>query len=175
MSILRYCLTGIGLVLVFLFFLPISTAQEYSWSAVYALIESRFPKTPTVNIDVLEEWKKSGDILLVDTREEEEYLLSHLRGAKNWNSIEHFQHIPKDRRIVLYCSVGYRSAKLVQALQRVGYTQVYNLKGSIFAWANAGKSVFQADKQATVVHPYNELWGNLLEKKYHPVSSGQER
>ena len=175
MNILRYCLLGIGLASIFLLFLPTSTAQEYSWSAVYSLIESRFPNTPTVNIDVLEEWKKSEAILLVDVREEEEYLLSHLHGAKNWKSIEDFQYIPKDKRIVLYCSVGYRSAKLVQVLQRVGYTQVYNLKGSIFAWTNAGKPVFQADKQAVAVHPYNELWGKLLDKKYHPVPSGQER
>ena len=175
MKILRYCLSGIGLASIFLFFLPMSVAQEYSWSAVYSLIESRFPNTPTVNIDVLEDWKKSEDILLVDVREEEEYRVSHLRGAKNWKSMEDFQHIRKDKRIVLYCSVGYRSAKLVQALQRIGYTQVYNLKGSIFAWTNAGKPVFQAEKQAASVHPYNELWGNLLDKKYHPFPAGQER
>ena len=160
----------------FLYFFQTSTqAQEYSWSAVYSLIENRFPQTPTVDISVLETWLQSTDVLVIDVRTREEYLVSHLVGAKNRFAVEDFKHIPKDRRMVLYCSVGYRSAKLVQILQQEGYTQVYNVKGSIFAWANAGKPLYQGGKRTTFVHPYNDIWGQLLHKKYHPSLLNQER
>ena len=175
MKIVRYCLTGISLVLLFFVSLPISKAQEYSWSAVYSLIENRFPNTPTVDIETVERWQKSDETLFVDVRDEKEYSVSHLKRAKNWTSISDFQNVPKDKRILLYCSVGYRSAKLVHALQRKGYTQVYNFKGSIFAWVNAGKPVYLFEEKTPFVHPYNDIWGQLLNAKYHSYSTGIER
>ena len=171
MRIVKKCIVWLGFSSLLLFFVPRSVAQEYSWAAVYSLIERRFPKTPTVDIDVLDEWMKHEDVLIIDVREKEEFLLSHVRKAKNWTSVDHFQHVPKEKRIVLYCSVGYRSAKLVQALQKEGYSKVYNLKGSIFAWANAEKPVYREREKTHVVHPYNEFWGALLDEKYHPVSA----
>lgn len=175
MNIIKSWLAGACLISLLFIFQSPSKAQSYSWSAVYSLIESRFPQIPTVDIDVLETWKQSTEVLLIDVREREEFLISHLLGAQNRTSISDFQHIPKDKRMVLYCSVGYRSAKLVETLQREGYTQVYNLKGSIFAWANAGKPVYQTETTTTFVHPYNEIWGQLLHKKYHPTLPNRER
>lgn len=175
MKIIRSCLAGIFFISLFCILESPSRAQGNSWSAVYSLIDSRFPNIPTVEIDVLEIWKHREDILLIDVREKEEFLVSHLMGAKNRTSVEDFQHTSKDKRMVLYCSVGYRSAKLVHALKQAGFSRVYNLRGSIFAWANAGKPVYRTGKITTFVHPYNEIWGQLLDKKYHPTLSNRER
>ena len=171
----HYSLLGVAIGALLYIFQSSTQAQEYSWSAVYSLIENRFPQVPAVDISTLETWLQSTDVLIIDVRTREEYLVSHLIGAKNRVTVEGFQHIPKDRRMVLYCSVGYRSAKLVQLLQKEGYTQVYNMKGSIFAWANAGKPVYRRGEKTTFVHPYNDVWGQLLYKKYHPPLLNQER
>jgi hypothetical protein len=63
---------------------------------------------------------------------------------------------------VAYCSVGYRSARLVAQLRQAGYTQVYNLEGSIFRWANEGQSLVSQGQLVAVVHPFNPTWGLLL-------------
>ncbi|MBW4653230.1 MAG: rhodanese-like domain-containing protein [Kaiparowitsia implicata GSE-PSE-MK54-09C] len=70
--------------------------------------------------------------------------------------------LPLDQPIVVYCSVGYRSARLAQQLQAVGYRSVWNLEGSLFAWVNAGYSVHQGDRPVPQVHPYNASWSALL-------------
>ena len=165
---MKKIIVGFGCLALVFAFLPSSEAQELSWSTVFSIIESRFPETPTIEIDEAIEWQQNGNLIFVDVRSDEEFLVSHLMGAKNWTKSADFQNVEKSTRMVLYCSVGYRSAKLVQELQTLGYTEVYNLKGSIFAWANSGKPLFLFEKKQTIVHPYDRVWGRLLEKKYHP-------
>ena len=114
----------------------------------------------------------SNNTLLLDVRAEEEFNVSHLKHAKLATTLEVallvLRDAPKDKRIVVYCSVGYRSSELAQKLTEQGYRNVYNLEGSIFEWANQGLPVFNQGKQVYKVHPYNWWWGRLLNKKYHP-------
>jgi 3-mercaptopyruvate sulfurtransferase SseA len=70
--------------------------------------------------------------------------------------------LASDTPIVVYCSVGYRSAGVVQALQAQGFSEVYNLKGSIFRWANEGRPVVRNGEPVSAVHPYDASWGQLL-------------
>jgi rhodanese-related sulfurtransferase len=101
-------------------------------------------------------------------REPEEYAVSHLQGARPAPSkdeaLKALQRISSGQRIVLYCSVGYRSSELAQFLMKKGYTEVYNLQGSIFAWANEGRPVYRGKEWVKVVHPYDRIWGRLLKK-----------
>ena len=66
---------------------------------------------------------------------------------------------------MVYCSVGYRSARIADRLQQAGCDRVYNLEGSIFKWANEKRPLYQSDRPTTIVHPYNPLWGQLLNKR----------
>ena len=71
--------------------------------------------------------------------------------------------VAPDTPILLYCSVGYRSSRLADQLRRRGYSQAANLEGSLFAWANEGRPLVNAQGKAALrVHPYNETWGKLL-------------
>jgi hypothetical protein len=64
--------------------------------------------------------------------------------------------------------VGWRSADLVTNLRAEGYHNSFNLKGSIFEWANSGQKVYKNNEKEThLVHPFNKKWGVLLEKQYH--------
>jgi 3-mercaptopyruvate sulfurtransferase SseA len=73
---------------------------------------------------------------------------------------------PRDTAIVLYSSVGYRGARVANFLERQGYTQVFNLEGGQFLWANEGHPVFRQDRPTADVHPYDPRWGLLLESQY---------
>jgi rhodanese-related sulfurtransferase len=109
--------------------------------------------------------------LLLDVRAPDEYSVSQIHGAKLTPKIEQVMAIldkqEKNRITILYCSVGYRSAALVEQLQQRGYKNIYNLEGSIFEWANKGYPVYQGDKRVSVVHPYSYWWGRLLDDKLH--------
>ena len=62
----------------------------------------------------------------------------------------------------MYCSVGYRSSRLVSRLQARGVVDVFNLEGSLFRCANEGRSLSRGEQRATRVHPYDADWGELL-------------
>lgn len=143
-----------------------------SWSLTLKAIRVRFPTVSQISPDTLQSWLDKSpqreNLLLLDAREPEEYAVSHLRGAQPAPSkdeaLKALQGVPADQRIVLYCSVGYRSSELAQFLMKKGYTEVYNLEGSIFAWANEGRPVYRGKERVQVVHPYDKIWGRLLKK-----------
>jgi rhodanese-related sulfurtransferase len=110
--------------------------------------------------------------LILDARNQTEYEISHLKAAIHIDPIAPdlaaLSIVSKDTPIVVYCSVGYRSAKLAQQLDEVGFSGVLNLSGGIFQWANEGRPIFRYDQQPThFVHPYNAMWGKLLKACYH--------
>ena len=142
------------------------------WSMTLKMIRARFPTVARVSTDTLQSWLDESpqrkNLLLFDVREPEEYAVSHLQDARPAASkdeaLKALQGAPSDQRIVLYCSVGYRSSELAQFLMKKGYTEVYNLEGSIFAWANEGRPVYRGNERVKVVHPYDRIWGSLLKK-----------
>ena len=81
-------------------------------------------------------------------------------------SLRPLRGFPKDTAIVLYSSVGYRGARVADFLGGRATTQVQNLEGGEFRWANEGRPVFRQDRPVAEVHPYNPTWGLLLESRY---------
>ena len=87
-----------------------------------------------------------GTLLLIDTREDNEWAAGHAMGATHLakgiieRDIE--TQVPdKSTRIVLYCGGGFRSALAADALQKMGYTNVISLDGGWRAWQQAGLAV----------------------------------
>jgi len=119
---------------------------------------------PQITVDELEQM---DGVCLLDARELEEYKVSHIEGAQHigYDNLNEkiLENIPKEQTIVLYCSVGYRSEKVGEQLQKMGYTNVYNLYGSIFEWVNQGNRVVDENGTTTRVHTYNKRWSKWLE------------
>ena len=113
--------------------------------------------------------KRQSDILILDARERSEYDVSHLPNAVfvGYNNFEKkiLDSVAKDRPIVVYCSIGYRSEKIGDKLQKQGFSKVFNLYGSIFEWVNQGNPVVDKDGQPTKkVHTYNKNWSRWVEE-----------
>lgn len=113
--------------------------------------------------------KKMKNVLLLDAREVSEYQVSHLSGARQVGydkfDISVLKDVSKDRDIVVYCSVGYRSEKIAERLVEGGYTRVSNLYGGIFEWVNQGNEVVDmSEKKTDRVHAYSSSWGVWLNK-----------
>jgi len=121
----------------------------------------------TVPVIKTEELKKiDKSVVLLDTRSREEYQTSHIEGATFINykdfSAEMMEGIDKEDTVVVYCSVGYRSEKIGEQLQKLGYKNVKNLYGGIFDWKNKGNEVINETGKTDSVHTYNRLWSQYL-------------
>lgn len=119
-------------------------------------------------IQVQEAARDSANILFLDAREPREFAVSHIRSAVEVGydnfDLKKLPEIQKDKRIVIYCSVGYRSEKIAEKLLAAGYKNVSNLYGGIFEWVNQGHPVFNDKGQTQEVHAYSRTWGIWLKK-----------
>ena len=141
------------------------------WERVTNKIRSKYPSVSQLSTEELDRLlleKESAKPIILDTRDPEEYAVSHLSGAYLATTEEEALRIiaeaGKNSLIVCYCSVGYRSSVMAKRLQAKGFTKVFNLEGSIFKWANEGRGLYQGDQQTKVVHPFNSKWKHLLDK-----------
>jgi rhodanese-related sulfurtransferase len=130
-------------------------------------LESLYKKT--VPLVKPSEVKVSETAILLDTRSQQEYEVSHLPSARFLDydrfKMKDVRDIPKDAEIIVYCSVGYRSEKIGEQLLENGYTNVRNIYGGIFQWKNDGREVLNANNQPTdSVHTYNRKWSKWLTK-----------
>jgi rhodanese-related sulfurtransferase len=141
--------------------------RALAWRLVKRLVHCQFPQVQQISTKTLVTWleRDSSPLVLIDARQEKEYAVSHLPGARHLPTVEAIQQsdISPDTPLILYCSVGYRSARLAKQLQSVGFTAVMNLEGSIFEWYNQGHPVVVDQKPVQQVHPYNRIWGLLLQ------------
>lgn len=153
-------------------------AQDIAWSSIINDIRSKYDDIDHISADSLSLWLESSSEqapVLLDVREKKEYEVSHLPGAiqidPNARKFKTLADLPKDTPIVAYCSVGYRSSEMARRLKKAGFTNVSNLEGSIFTWANESNPVFSDSTEVYGVHPYNTVWGQLLQpklRKYEP-------
>jgi rhodanese-related sulfurtransferase len=128
-----------------------------------------YPRVPQLSTDALAEWmqKVRPALFLVDVRSQQEFAVSHLRGAANLPTVGQIALAVNERkpaRTVLYCSVGFRSSRLAHLLAERGLCDVMNLDGSIFQWANEGRAVYRGDVPVQQVHPYGKRWAGLLKE-----------
>ena len=87
-------------------------------------------------------YKKLKDIvnrniqtILLDVRSSQEFKEEHLKGAKNiplYELEKRLNELPdKKQIIIIYCMSGYRSKEAKEKLEKLGYENIYNLKGGI--------------------------------------------
>jgi len=88
--------------------------------------------------------QRPGEFFLLDVRTPGEYQEVRLAGAKLIpidQLLKRLHEVPKNKPLLVYCAVGSRSSQVVNYLARIGYTEVYNLYGGIYAWGKKGYPV----------------------------------
>ncbi len=91
------------------------------------------------------EWQSAmdtEDVYLLDTRNQYETALGKFRNAVDPN-ISHFSdfpeavqrlNIPKDKKVLMYCTGGIRCEKAMVAMEELGYRETYQLGGGILSY-----------------------------------------
>ncbi|MGW1743682.1 adenylyltransferase/sulfurtransferase MoeZ [Nocardia sp. NPDC001965] len=95
----------------------------------------------TVTARELKELLDAGDVELIDVREPVEWDIVHIEGATlipkdRILSGEALAELPQNRKIVLHCKTGVRSAEALAALKRAGFADATHLQGGVIAWAH---------------------------------------
>jgi rhodanese-related sulfurtransferase len=123
---------------------------------------------PYIKVSELSDKK---NIVFLDAREPKEFKVSHIKGAifvgyNNFYPKEVTANIKdKNTTIVVYCSIGVRSERIGEKVQKLGYKNVNNLYGGIFEYKNNdGQVVNSEDKITDSVHTYNKKWSVYLTK-----------
>lgn len=84
---------------------------------------------------------ESGEAVLVDVREEEEYAEAHIEGSvlspMSDFEVETWPRFP-DQKVVISCLGGVRSAAVARKLISSGQGWAIHLKGGLNAWRDAG-------------------------------------
>jgi rhodanese-related sulfurtransferase len=89
----------------------------------------------------LQQMQAAGEIVLIDVRTDVEFAQGTIQGAK---------HLPlhmlpivadqleKEIPVVMICRSGARSGQACAFLAQKGFENVYNLRGGVMGWAQAG-------------------------------------
>ena len=137
------------------------------WPTLKANIRKSYPDVRQMSVPEFQKRLVQGDsVTLLDVRSPEEFAVSQLKGGVSVPTekalSKQVDTLQKDTLIVVYCSVGLRSAVTAQALQKRGFRNVFNLEGSLFEWANTGLPIYRGDMKVDRVHPFDRKWGDLL-------------
>lgn len=137
---------------------------------MYAEYKKNFPGVKDISPEDAMALLKENRIVFVDARSPGERQVSMLPDAV---SKEVFLENPgrfKDRTIVTYCTISYRSGKFAEEMNRQGVT-IYNLQGGILAWVLEGGKVFDGGGESKRIHVYGDQW-NYLPRGYEAVKFG---
>lgn len=135
-----------------------------SFNTILNILLNHDVKEVTVN-----EATTRKNAIFFDAREKKEYNVSHIRngvyvGYTNFD-LAVVKNVAKGAEIIVYCSIGKRSEKITQKLNKAGYTNVRNLYGGIFEWVNQGNEVVDIyNRNTKKVHAYGRFWGQWLDK-----------
>ena len=87
---------------------------------------------------------KAKDVFVLDVRTEEEYKEVHIKDAHLIPIQELEQNInkiPEDKKVIVHCAAGKRSARACEILKNKGLKELYNLAGGISKWQAEGYPV----------------------------------
>ncbi len=148
-------------------------AQGFREKAFHKMLKSML--SHTVNETYAKEMTYDSTIVYLDAREISEYNVSKIKNAQ-WVGYDDFdlsrvENLDKNKEIIIYCSIGYRSEKVAEKLKADGFTNVTNMLGGIFEWANYDNAVIDStSNEINKVHGFNRVWGVWLDgDKYEKV------
>lgn len=157
-----------------------------AWSSQFAYadlareqetISKQYPSVDHVSAEQLEKLLGSTgeQVVLFDVREMPEFAVSHIKGAiqidpemSGQEFLSRYGSAIKNRKVVFYCSVGYRSSLMAETLLNHSPTHspddFLNLRHGLFGWHNQSRDLVRGNTPTELIHPYNFWWGRLLER-----------
>jgi adenylyltransferase/sulfurtransferase len=98
-------------------------------------------KNSTISAQELQAMLDGDEIFLVDVREPNEYEIVNIPGATlipkaEFLSGDALERLPQDKKVVLHCKSGARSAECLAIVKDAGFSDAVHLGGGVLAWVN---------------------------------------
>lgn len=95
----------------------------------------------------LERLRSESEVVVLDVRTEIEFAQGTLQGAKHM--LLHMlplvaDQLESEKPMVFICRSGARSAQACAFLASKGFENIYNLRGGVMGWVQAGKALAAA-------------------------------
>ena len=125
---------------------------------MYAGYKKNFPNVKDLSPRQAMELLNRDKLVFVDTRKPAEMAVSMLPGAVSRQYFLSHTNQYKDKTIVAYCTISYRSGIFARELAKDGIT-VLNLQAGILAWTLEGGKVYdKSGKKVKRIHVYGDKW-----------------
>ncbi|NOZ23630.1 MAG: rhodanese-like domain-containing protein [Planctomycetes bacterium] len=144
-----------------------SRSKTEKIEALYRRYKKGFADTPDVSVAELLAMRDKEPVVLVDVRGPDESAVSVIPGSISILDFNDEAEKYKDRVIVAYCTIGYRSGYYAKELREEGF-RAFNLKGGILAWVHHGQKIVDDSGETHRVHVYSSKW-DLLPDGYEAV------
>lgn len=111
---------------------------------IYAIDDEALVKTNTIEANAVEKLKEQEDVVLLDVRSSKEYKEGHIPGAIHYfvgKMAKSLPAIAKDKTIIIQCQSGDRATIASSYLEKNGFENVLNYRGSMLDWLQQGKRV----------------------------------
>lgn len=125
---------------------------------VISKFRDQFLDVPEVNAENVD--LSDSNFVLLDAREPKEQNVSMITGAIPKQVFEKSDIRYSGKKIIVYCTAGYRSSIFARSLLKDGF-DAYSLRGGILFWAHADKPVSNQAGPTRKVHTNGANW-NLL-------------
>jgi rhodanese-related sulfurtransferase len=127
--------------LIFLFLVIVISLPVMSCNT--SLDEGFMNKTTAECNTLIQENIDNPDFIILDVRTPAEYAGGHIENAVNLDYYEDdfeatLDTWDKSKTYLIYCRTGSRSAAVMKIMQKLEFTEVYNMLGGINAWTDAG-------------------------------------
>ena len=130
-------------------------------TAVYSMYEGyrtkEFPDVPDIHPKEALALLESQPVIFVDTRTKAEMAVSMLPDAIPQSKFLAHPESYKNKLVIAYCTIGYRSGKFAQEMKPKGI-RVRNLAGGILAWVLEGGKIYNSDGETKKMHVYGKQW-----------------
>lgn len=159
---MRLIKTILGISLIGLFCIAMASyiSPRFFVKTAYALVKSEFSNLPEFSSQALLNLSNNQreNYIIVDVRSPVERNVSIIEGSINQARFELNSDAYQKKKIVVYCTIGYRSGHYTKVLRQQGL-DAYNLSEGILGWIHAGGSLVNTHGQITpAVHVYSRPW-----------------
>lgn len=130
-------------------------------------------------------WRAVGknakeDMFMLDIRTHDEFQLGSIEGAVNIPLDElrlHFDKIPRNKKIIVFCGVGLRGHVACRILSQSGFKEVYNLSGGLKTYETATQKQSNEDIFANdyIRHDDHIYQGSKERQMHKPIETEKLR
>ena len=177
---------------------PLSEAEKLQKiSTMYRNYALEFPQVKGITVEEFKQLQQQKNIVLIDVRSPEEREVSIIPSAISQAEFESDRDLYKNKSLIVYCTIGYRSGKYAQklrtaqervetlptrelvphplppfeggvaSLQKQGL-KVFNLEGGLLAWSHIDGELINNLGSTKQVHVFGKKW-QLTADGYQPV------